>query len=220
MDQTETKLLVTDFDGTMCRRDFYTCAVTHLLTPDDLTPWHDYTAGKITHFESLRRIFSRIRASDDQLSFIIREMQFDPNAADAIHRLRSSGWKLKVVSNGCDWYIKRLFHEHKIEVELHSNPGEFSAEAGLQMRLPRESPFFCEEVGISKAAVVQHAFDLGYKDVAFAGDGRPDLEPALMVTPTRRFARGWLAETLTDRGEPFKAFKIWSEIADRLCEQR
>jgi hypothetical protein len=39
--------------------------------------------------------------------------------------------------------------------------------------------------------------------VAFAGDGRPDLKPALAVRPQSRFARGWLAEALSERSEKF-----------------
>ena len=52
--------------------------------------------------------------------------------------------------------------------------------------------------------------------VAFAGDGRPDLRPALLVPPQLRFARGWLAEALSERGEKFHPFEHWSEIADQL----
>jgi 2-hydroxy-3-keto-5-methylthiopentenyl-1-phosphate phosphatase len=52
--------------------------------------------------------------------------------------------------------------------------------------------------------------------VAFAGDGRPDLEPALLVKPELRFARGWLADAFGERGEKFHPFERWSQIADRL----
>jgi len=31
-----------------------------------------------------------------------------------------------------------------------------------------------------------------------------------------RFARGWLAEALSERGEKFHPFEHWSEIADQL----
>lgn len=218
MNRRSQKLLVTDFDGTMTQRDFYTCVVEQLLKPEDLAPWHDYTAGKITHFESLKRIFARIRGSEVQLERVIDSMQFDPRSADSIKRLRRCGWEVKVVSNGCGWYIEKLFQRHGIEVELHTNPGDFSPDGGLQMQLPRESTFFCEEVGISKGAVVKHALDSGdYNEVAFAGDGRPDLEPALLVSPDRRFAREWLADALSERTESFHAFEVWSEIANTLC---
>jgi 2-hydroxy-3-keto-5-methylthiopentenyl-1-phosphate phosphatase len=83
------------------------------------------------------------------------------------------------------------------------------------MSLPERTPFFSPTKGVNKAAIVQDALkrsDL----VAFAGDGRPDLRPAILVRPELRFARGWLAEALSERGEIFHPFECWSEIADRL----
>lgn len=209
------KILVSDFDGTMTQRDFYWCAANQLLTPEDLAPWDAYTRDEITHFDALASIFQRIRASMPEMEQVIASMQFDSRAASAVEQLESSGWKVVVVSNGCEWYIDRLFKQHHLKLERHSNPGEYSPEQGLQMRLPTTSPFFSKEVGISKPAVIRHAMDR-YKTVAFAGDGRPDLEPALMVKPEFRFAREWLADELKSLGEPFHPFSTWSEIAMKL----
>ncbi len=82
------------------------------------------------------------------------------------------------------------------------------------MTLPLESKFLSRSTGIDKLAVVKNA--VATSDVvAFAGDGRPDLDPSLLVKPELRFARGWLAETLLQRGETFRPFERWSEIAER-----
>jgi 2-hydroxy-3-keto-5-methylthiopentenyl-1-phosphate phosphatase len=68
---------------------------------------------------------------------------------------------------------------------------------------------------VNKTAIVQDALKRSDR-VAFAGDGRPDFRPALLVRPQLRFARGWLAEALSERGEKFHLFECWSEIADQL----
>jgi 2-hydroxy-3-keto-5-methylthiopentenyl-1-phosphate phosphatase len=52
--------------------------------------------------------------------------------------------------------------------------------------------------------------------VAFAGDGRPDLAPALLAPPERRFARRTLARLLTERDEAFQSFDNWSDVVDKL----
>ncbi len=210
--RTVDKILVSDFDGTMSQRDFYWCAANQLLTPDDLAPWDAYTRQEMTHFEALASIFQRIRGTIHEMEQVLASMQFDSNAASAVEQLESSGWKVVVVSNGCEWYIDRLFQQHHLILERHSNPGEYSPEQGLQMRLPTTSPFLSEEFGISKSAVIRDALE-NYKTVAFAGDGRADLEPALMVRPELRFARDWLATELTSLREPFQSFSTWSEIA-------
>jgi hypothetical protein len=36
------------------------------------------------------------------------------------------------------------------------------------------------------------------------------------MQPQLRFARGWLAEALSERGEGFYPFDRWSQIADQL----
>ena len=212
------KQLITDFDGTMARNDFYACAVDLLLQPEDLVPFEEYAAGKISHFAALQQILGRIRATDEQMQQTMDAMQFDPRAGDALADLNAGGWHVQVVSNGCSWYIERLLQQHGITVDVLTNPGTFSPVDGLQIDLPRDSPFLDECVGISKAAVVRAALEDGdCHEVAFAGDGRPDLEPALLVKPQFRFARGWLAETLTQQGEPFQPFDVWSEISTVLC---
>lgn len=211
------KTLISDFDGTMTQHDFYSCAVQYLLSPEDLEPWNAYTRGEITHFEALRRIFERIRPEMPEMERVLAAMKFDTAAESAVQRLEGRGWNVVVVSNGCGWYIERLFRQHNLRLELHTNPGEYSPEHGLQMRLPTQSPFFAEEFGISKSAVVRDAMQT-CETVAFAGDGRPDLEPALMVRPELRFARGWLATELKSMGEPFQDYSTWSEISGKLCE--
>ena len=51
------------------------------------------------------------------------------------------------------------------------------------MSLPEHSAFFSPTTGVNKVEIVRDA--LNRSDcVAFAGDGRPDLEPALMVEPS------------------------------------
>ncbi|MDJ0664925.1 MAG: HAD-IB family phosphatase [Acidimicrobiia bacterium] len=210
-----SRVLVTDFDGTMTRRDFFSCAVDRLLTPNDLDPWNLYTAGEITHFEALRRIFARIRADEEDLVGVMEAMEIDPDLASAIERLEDAGWRVVIVSNGCRWYIDRLLSRTGVEAVVYSNPGSFDPASGLSMELPEDSPYFDPEVGISKGAVVQAHLDRG-ETVAFAGDGRPDVDPALRVRPELRFAREWLAEHLERTGESYQEYEAWSDVAQML----
>jgi 2-hydroxy-3-keto-5-methylthiopentenyl-1-phosphate phosphatase len=83
------------------------------------------------------------------------------------------------------------------------------------MELPEHSRFLSREMGIDKAAVVRAA-QTGGRTVAFAGDGNPDVAPALLVPPARRFARGALAAELAKRGEAYRPFGRWSDVARAL----
>jgi 2-hydroxy-3-keto-5-methylthiopentenyl-1-phosphate phosphatase len=208
-------ILVSDFDGTMTRHDFYDLVRKQWPLPPGDDPWEQYVAGRITHFEALAAIFARIRTDEATLLALVDRMETDPALPGAAQRLADHGWKVVVASAGCEWYLRRLLRRAGLAFEIHANPGEFSPATGLQMRLPEGSRFFRRSTGIDKTAVVRDALRQS-DDVAFAGDGRPDLEPARLVAPERRFARGWLADALRRQGEVFQAFENWSEIADRL----
>jgi 2-hydroxy-3-keto-5-methylthiopentenyl-1-phosphate phosphatase len=212
------RILISDFDGTVTRFDFYDLicqAYPHILSAGH---WQRFESGEITHFEALRRIFAEIRASEQELLTIIAKMEIASNLKEDVGNLQKSGWEVIVASAGCDWYIRRLLAQHDVAISVHSNPGTFSPKTGLTLSLPLESPFFCSELGINKVAIVQDAIKRS-RCVAFAGDGRPDLAPALLVPPHLRFARKWLAQKLKNIGEDYRPFECWHEVAHALCQE-
>lgn len=211
------KILVSDFDGTMTKYDFYDLVCKAF--PDILKSgyWQQYEEGKITHFEALRNIFAEIRAEESRMLEIITNMEIDPNLKGAVDTLRAGGWEIKVASAGCAWYIEKLFDSRGVMLDLHANLGTFSPKTGLIMRMPEDPIYVSQELGVNKVAVVREA--LKQTDhVAFAGDGRPDLAPALMVHPTRRFARSWLAKRLHEIGEQYVPYESWSQLPELLAK--
>lgn len=207
--------LVTDFDGTLTRRDFYEVVIERLLDAWIFEYWKDYLEGRKTHFEALHDVFQKIRVEEAVLLDAIRRMELEPRLQELVGKLDHAGWDVTIVSAGCKWYIKRLLHEAEVSVPLHANPGVFHPSTGLVMSLPRDSLFFDPNVGIDKVAVVRDA--LGRSgEVAFAGDGPPDREAALLVEPGRRFATGWLARKFDEEGVPYRPFERWSDVAEAL----
>src|SRR5262245_10471463 len=133
-------VLVSDFDGTMTRHDFYKLAIESLLPPDTPDYWADYRTGAITHFEALRRYFAAIRAGREEVLAVVDRMELDPDLRAAVAELRGAGWKVIVASAGCDWYIHRLLDAVGVQVEVHANPGRFVPGRGLLMEMPTDSP--------------------------------------------------------------------------------
>src|SRR5262249_55762225 len=141
----------------------------------------------------------------------------DPDLGASSALLRHAGWDLWVVSAGSSWYVERVLRRAGVDATVYSNPGRLENGRGLVLEtLAPSSPFFSASVGVDKSAVVQHALRIA-ETVAFAGDGPPDLQPALLVRPELRFARGFLAEALQARREKFQPFSRWSEIARVLA---
>jgi 2,3-diketo-5-methylthio-1-phosphopentane phosphatase len=209
------KILVSDFDGTMTEQDFFRVALSR-LPPVAAAPWARYEQGLTSHFAALAEIFSGLRVGEQELDAMLTEMRVESGLAQSLDLLQLEGWSLVIASAGCAFYIERILLRSGITTTIHANPGDFIPGQGLIMKQPHQSPFYTAETGIDKAAVVRHYLDQGL-DAAFAGDGRPDLAPALLVPPARRFARGWLADELERRREPFVRFDRWRDIAIRLC---
>lgn len=211
-------VLVTDFDGTMTRHDFYKLALESLVPADTPNYWAEYRTGAITHFEALRRYFASIRVGEAEILAVVDRMELDPNLPAAVADLRAAGWDVIVTSAGCAWYIRRLLAAAGVEIEVHSNPGRFEAGKGLLLEMPTGSPFLSPTLGVDKARVVRTHLDAG-RTVAFAGDGFPDAEPALLVPAEMRFARGDLADFLDREGHGYRTFGVWSDVARTLLDR-
>lgn len=212
-------VLVSDFDGTMTRHDFYRLAVDQLIPEDCPDYWSQYRQNRMTHFEALQAYFRTITASEAEVHSVVDQMELDPELPRALASLQSAGWKVIVTSAGCRWYIDRLLSKAGVSIEVHANPGEFVPGQGLRMSLPADDRFRSPTIGVDKAGVVAYWRDRGHR-VAFAGDGFPDADAARLVEDPLRFAKADLAEQLRKEQLPFRPFEKWSDIADDLLDHR
>ncbi len=217
MSYPERRILVSDFDGTMTRFDFYRLVVEDLLPADVPDYWAQYRAGQMTHFDALRNYFAATQPGENVLIDLAHRMELEPTLKSELNALRTSSWDVVVASAGCSWYIDLLLAEADVTLEVHASPGRVE-DGRLLMELPLTSPFCSAETGIDKAAVVRDALNQS-KIVAFAGDGLPDLEPALLVPAQYRFARSALADALQERNENYRPFDRWAEVAQALQEE-
>ncbi len=208
------RILVSDFDGTMTQIDFYHYALEKLIPSEIPNYWEEYLTGKLTHFQTMQAYYSKINSSEKELLKALDDLQIDPAIPSSIEALQREGWDVVVVSYGCSWYIKQIFLKSNIDLPVFSNPGEL-IEGSLQLNEDKSSEFYDQNTGVSKKLVIQKALSK-YKQVAFAGDGQPDYEPALLVEENLRFAKNALAQELEKNNKKFKSFQKWSEIAEEL----
>src|SRR5215471_19933953 len=211
------KIFVSDYDGTITDKDIYSLLAERYVPPDTPDYFAQYREGRITHFEAMAAYFTFTPTEERQLEELLEASQADPDLGASAALLQHAGWELVVVSAGCSWYIERVLRRAGVTATVYSNPGRLENGRGLVLEtLDPSSPYHSPSMGVDKSAVVRHALHLA-ETVAFAGDGPPDLPPALLVRPDLRFARGFLAEQLRDRGEAFQPFSCWSEIARKLA---
>jgi 2-hydroxy-3-keto-5-methylthiopentenyl-1-phosphate phosphatase len=211
------KIFVSDYDGTITGKDFFSLLAERHLPANAPDYFAQYRAGRISHFEAMAAYFAFAPTDEQQLDELLAASQPDPDLGASAALLRRAGWELWVVSAGSSWYIERVLSRAGVTAIVYSNPGRLENGRGLVLEKPDpSSPYHSASEGVDKSAVVRHALRVA-DSVAFAGDGPPDLQPALLVRPELRFARGFLAEALRTRGEGFRPFARWSEIARELA---
>lgn len=219
LDGLAPNVLVTDFDGTMTAVDFFDVILEVVPTQTMPDYWGECVAGRLTHVEALHGIFQHAPRELAVLEKLLPKTQLDPLTADSVRQLKQLGWDVVVVSAGSQWYIDRILSPIANEVRIIANPGEFSPETGLSMTWPpRDTPWYSAHFGVDKAAIIRELQTRGAKRIAFAGDGRPDLAAARIVTEDNRFARSWLADMLDQESLGYRRFEKWSEIATALLK--
>jgi 2,3-diketo-5-methylthio-1-phosphopentane phosphatase len=210
------KIFVSDYDGTITNKDIYALLAERYAPADTPDYFAQYVEGRLTHFEAMAAYFAFVPTDEQQLEELLDAAEADPDLGASAALLQRAGWELLVVSAGSSWYIERVLRRAGVTATVYSNPGRLETGRGLVLEKPdASSPYHSASVGIDKSAVVRHALHAA-ETVAFAGDGPPDVQPALLVQPELRFARGFLADALRQRGDAFRPFSRWSEIAREL----
>ncbi len=209
-------ILVTDFDGTFTRRDFFDLILERFDPPGAQACWDRFLAGELTTFEGISGVLGALRTDQAGVDALVAAMDPPPGAADAARRLQAAGWEIVVASAGCRWYIERVLAGLGLSFTIYANPGWFAPDRGVVMERALGSPYIHPALGIDKSAVVRDA--LKRDDVvAFAGDSwLTDGPPALLVPAERRFATGQLAKRLAAEGSACRPFGVWTEIAGVL----
>ncbi len=208
-------ILITDFDGTYARRDFFDLILEHHDSSGGRAGWQDFVDGKVTLSEGLNAVFTTLRTDDAGAEALVAALDPAPGTAEAVQRLQAAGWEIIVASAGCGWYIERLLAQQGLALKVHASPGRFTPETGLVMTPDPAGPYFHPQSGIDKPAVVRDALARD-NIVAYAGDSQTDRAGALMVAPQMRFVTGWLQRKFAAEGVEHVPFGEWPEIADQL----
>lgn len=210
--------LVSDFDGTITKEDFFVYVVDEYFNKEALRPWDEYLAGKKTHFQALKEIFSGIHVSEEEIEKLISKIQIDSSFDDALDLCQKEKIPVYICSAGNDYYIKKLISDkiEKYNITLITNKGYYKRDLGLVMTAPeKDDPYYDKNIGISKMRVVENLKKQDFF-VIFAGDGPPDLEPAKIADVV--FARKMLLErckVFNIKTLPFNSFKdVYSYIQE------
>lgn len=204
---------VSDFDGTLTKKDFYKIVSEAYLEKEYLPKYESWKNGEIKDIEYLSYVFNNIKRTEDQIFQDILKIQFDPFAKNFIEQVKAAQGDFIIISAGTSYYIDIILKRYNIEdVQVYSNKGIFK-DNGIYFDLDKNSEFYSERYGIDKLLVIQK-LKRNYKKVFYAGDSEPDLKPALVADVV--FAKGELIELLKREKKEYIEFENYSEVWDKL----
>ena len=93
-------ILISDFDGTVTRYDFFDRVRKRWpFSPQD-DPWEKFVTGEITHFQALAEIFASIRTTEADLLELADSTELDASFAKSARVLQDRGWEIVIASAG------------------------------------------------------------------------------------------------------------------------
>lgn len=205
-------VLISDFDGTISKNDFFRHVTQNLLSDEDMEPWERYKAGEITHVKALSLIFSKIKMSKDKFNEFIDTIKIEEYFIPTVNLCIKKNIDFYVISAGADYYIKRLLNNLDVysKVKMIANPSCFSEEIGLQMQPPSiNADYYDANLGVSKKYFVQKLKQEGYF-VIFAGDGTPDIEAAAVADKV--FAKDYLITLCENKKLNYTSYTSYADI--------
>jgi HAD superfamily phosphoserine phosphatase-like hydrolase len=171
-----------------------------------------WNAGLLGGRDCLAEECELARATREEVEAFCEPMRLDPAFGAVTERARRLGWDVAILSDGLEFYIRRILaREGFPDLPVRANGIRFEEGA----RLVPDFPHFeggCGRCGACKGTEIARRKALG-QTVWFAGDGVSDRCAA--PAADRLFARRDLARFATERGIPFSPF---DSLADLLAQ--
>lgn len=201
-----------DFDGTIAPHDIGAGFIRNFSPGLDaerealLAAWRD---GKIGSRELTEAECRMVRVSEPEAMEFADRFTIDPGFAPFAREVTARGDRIRVVSDGFDFYIRRLLGVAGLaSLPCSSNRLRFE-ESGVTPEFPHAGRG-CGRCGNCKGAEVAQAHQEGFR-VVMVGDGFSDRCAARVADHV--MARGALAEWCEASGIAFEPFADFAEVA-------
>lgn len=205
-------IFVSDFDGTLTKKDFYLILIEKYLMDKSQELFELWKNGKYKDIEFLHLIFSSANRTQEEFLEDILSIELDNYFEDFVEQIKSKGGDFLVLSAGTSYYIEKLFLHKGIDVPVISNKGEFKNN-GIHVIIDKNAPYYSESYGIDKGKIVKN-LKTKYKKIYFAGDSHPDTTAAQNADIA--FAKSSLKKHLDSINHPYIPFNNFLDIKNYL----
>lgn len=194
-------VLVFDFDNTLTPGDILDQVVERFSPNEQWRHWEgEWVAGRLPARECLRLQVENLRVTREALFDYLLSVRVDPAFPGILAWARARQVEVIIVSDSFLPMIRHILANNAIEgVPVYANDLAFSGD-----RLHPGFPFHDPAFPRSANAKANHLAPYGGNTIVYAGDGRSDLDAALVSDVV--FAKDSLAQELAARSVPFLPF--------------
>jgi 2-hydroxy-3-keto-5-methylthiopentenyl-1-phosphate phosphatase len=201
--------LFCDFDGTISSEDVTDLVLERFALPEWREIEDQWTAGRITAAQCMQRQVRLIRAGNTELEAFLDTIEIDSAFAGFREFCRKNRIGLTIVSDGVDYFIKRVLARHGLsDLEVIANrwvSGSAIGRRSPDLVFPFMSATCAAGSGVCKCASVRP-----FGDHIYVGDGRSDF--CVSHEATLVFAKAKLAEYCGVKRIPFIPYTSFADI--------
>jgi len=172
-------LIQCDFDGTITQEDEAFLLLDAYADGDWRQVLAEHREGKITVGQFNSRAFAMVKRDKQMLvDFVRRTVKVRPGFAELGALCRRKGFRLVIVSNGLDFYIKEVLKDAGLEeVEVHAAQTWFEPRGVVVKYI---GPDGCQLQDGFKEAYTRAFLSQGYR-VIYVGNGPSDMPAARLA---------------------------------------
>jgi 2-hydroxy-3-keto-5-methylthiopentenyl-1-phosphate phosphatase len=201
-------LVQCDFDGTVTEEDASFFLLDAFAQGDWRRLLREYKEHKISVGEFNTKAFAMVK---DDKPTLLEELKDKVKVRAGLHELVNyclkKGFRLAIVSNGLDFYIKAVLKGLGLEsIEVHAAQASFHPE-GMKVQYVGPDGKILEDD--FKEAYIKSFLKLGYR-VIYVGNGDSDFAPAKYAHHV--FATGELLAYCRENNLNYKPFENFSDI--------
>ncbi|MGD9497698.1 MAG: MtnX-like HAD-IB family phosphatase [Armatimonadota bacterium] len=214
-------LVMTDFDGTVTRRDTGWVVFDALDIPQAWDYEHRWRDREISSMECLAGQWGLVDVPPEELLALIDSIELDERFPEFVQRARDAGAEVVVASDGLSFYLDRMLARLGMAIcEDDPVPGErrecitryvneaWCTDEGVRIKFPHSNAA-CLQCGNCKRRHLTR-LRMRYERVIYIGDGYSDRCPALAAEIV--FAKDHLAQLLDELGVPYQPFEDFGDI--------
>jgi 2-hydroxy-3-keto-5-methylthiopentenyl-1-phosphate phosphatase len=196
-----------DFDNTLTRGDILDSVIESFSPSEDWRAWEAAWAdGRLSAMECLRRQVEGLRVTQQTLFEFLSRVRIDTAFVQILQWCRRRDVPISIVSDSFVPMIRHMLSVSGIDdIPVIANDLAFDGD-----RLRPSFPFHDPSCVRSANAKARHLEPYRGHTLVYAGDGRSDLDPALIADVV--FAKGALARELDTRAIAYTPFDTLTPV--------